>query len=156
MQQTGEGERNGPSFVQSLNSLTGNVQLIAGQNVAITSDAEARTIMLGVTALRSVPTINIVRQIGEIPAGMINFTVAISCFPAGSKVVSGGFSLGNSGARVNQFRRQYGVPVVAGETRERHGASARMRLPATSFAVCRPSVVTPIPAASPGEPTRPL
>jgi len=36
--------------------MTGPVQLVAGQNVAITSDAESRTITLDVSAQRSTPT----------------------------------------------------------------------------------------------------
>ena len=99
-QQASPPDKNGPPFVQSLNSLTGHVQLIAGQNVAITSDAESRTITLGVSTQSSTPTIHIVKQIGAIPAGMMNSSVAITCFPAGSKVISGGFALGSAAAQV--------------------------------------------------------
>ena len=99
-QQVGRSDRNGPPFVESLNGLTGDVRLIAGQNVAITSDADARTITLGVSAQSSTPVIHIVKQIGAIPAGMMNSAVAITCFPAGSKVISGGFALGSAAAQV--------------------------------------------------------
>jgi hypothetical protein len=99
--QAGRPDQPGPPFIQSLNALTGNVQFIAGQNVAITSDAEARTLTLDVSTQSSTPAINIVRQVNNvIPAGMMNSAIAISCFPAGSKVVSGGFAFASAGGQV--------------------------------------------------------
>jgi hypothetical protein len=87
--------------VQSLSGLTGHVQLIAGQNIAITTDPESETITLDVSRPVSAPTVNTVRQINNvIPAGMMNSAIALTCFPAGSKVVSGGFALANAGAQV--------------------------------------------------------
>jgi hypothetical protein len=100
-QQSVPPDNQGHPFVQSLNTLTGHVQLIAGQNVAITSDAESRTITLDVSRQSSTPTTNIVKQIRNvIPAGMMNSAIALSCFPAGSKVISGGFAFENAGGQV--------------------------------------------------------
>lgn len=101
VQQPDPSDRRGPPFVQSLNTFTGDVQLIAGQNVAITPDAEARTLTLNVTRPSTAPTVSITRQPGNvIPAGMLNSAIAMSCFPAGSKVVSGGYASATPGLQV--------------------------------------------------------